>query len=198
MIITFTTRKLIIKTLTTFVGLGLILLLSSCSTVKVVSDTDKTTDFSQYKTYSFLGWQDNSDAQLSVFDKKRLRVAFASELEARGMSYQESADDMAISLFIVINQKTSVTDYTDYYVNGGYGIYSRYNRGWGYGYGNPQTTYQEDDYMKGTLIMDVFDGKSNEQVWQGIAVSTIAEKPEKRKKTIPKQMDKFPVVEISK
>ena len=45
--------------------------------------------------------------------------------------------------------------------------------------------------------MDVFDGESKKQIWQGIATSTVSENPDKREKNIPKKinalMNKFPV-----
>ena len=41
-------------------------------------------------------------------------------------------------------------------------------------------TYSENDYLVGTLVMDVFDEKSGDQIWQGIATKTITENPEKR------------------
>ena len=51
--------------------------------------------------------------------------------------------------------------------------------------------------MKGTMVMDVFDEKSGDQIWQGVAAGTVPEKPEKREKSIPKTvaalMKKFPV-----
>ncbi len=168
--------------------------ITSCSTVKVVADLDKSVDFSAYNTYSFLGWQDDSDRLLTDFDKKRVRDAFVSEFEARGMSYVEENGNMDITLFFVIDQKTSTTAYTDYY-GGGYGGYHRYGGGWGNGYAS--TTYSESDYLEGTLVMDVFDGTSKDQIWQGIATSTIVENPAKREKTIPAKigalMNKFPV-----
>jgi Domain of unknown function (DUF4136) len=168
--------------------------ITSCSAVKVVTDVDKTVDFSAYKTYSFLGWQDDSDRLLSDFDKKRVRDAFKSEFEAKGMSFVEEKGDMDITLFFVIDQKTSTTAYTDYY-GGGYGRYNRYRGGWGYG--SATTTYSESDYLEGTLVMDVFDGTSENQIWQGIATATITENPAKREKTIPAKigalMNKFPV-----
>ena len=51
--------------------------------------------------------------------------------------------------------------------------------------------------MEGTLVMDVFDNESKDQVWQGIATSTVVENPDKRDKAIPAKisalMKKFPV-----
>lgn len=182
--------KILLKT----VLLVLVIATISCSTVKVVADMDQSVDFSKYKTYSFLGWQDDSDRILNDFDKRRIRDAFISEFEARGLEPVPENGDMAVSLFIVVDQKTSTTAYTNYY-GGGYGGYHRYRGGWGYGYAS--TTYSESDYLEGTLVMDVFDGTSKNQVWQGIATGTVTEKAEKREQTIPKHiaslMRKFPV-----
>lgn len=166
----------------------------SCSSVKVVTDQDKSVDFTAYKTYSFLGWQDESDANLSEFDKKRIRDAFMQEFTSRNLNYVEENGDMAVSLFIVLNPKTSTTAYTNYYGTGGYG-YRRYGGGWGYGHAT--TTYAENDYIEGTLVMDVFDTSTKDQIWQGVAKGTVTENPDKREKSIPKSisalMKKFPV-----
>jgi hypothetical protein len=182
------------KTLKSYLLVLAVTLLSSCSSVKVVADMDKTVDFSQYKTYNFLGWQGNSDKILNEFDKKRIRDAFISEFEARGMKAVSENGDMAVTLFVVVDQKTSTTAYTNYY-GGGYGGYNRYRGGWGMGHAT--TTYSESDYLEGTLVMDVFDGASKDQVWQGVATSTLTENPDKREKAIPSKisalMKKFPV-----
>lgn len=175
----------------------LMVTLASCSTVKVVTDLDKTHDFSEYKTYSFLGWQDDSDRIINDLDRKRLRDAFNHEFKSRGLELVKENGDMAVSLFIVVDQKTSTTAYTNYYGGGGYG-YGRYRGGWGGGYAS--TTYSESDYLEGTLVMDVFDAKSKDQVWQAIATGTVTEKPEKRDTSIPKTiaalMKKFPVAPV--
>ena len=182
------------KVLRLFSVMVFVMAMISCSTVKVVVDMDKTADFSKYETYSFLGWQYDSDKILNDFDRKRMKDAFISEFERRGMKPVKESGDMEISLFIVVDQKTSVTAYTDYY-GGRYGGYHRYMGGWGYGYAN--TTYTESDYLEGTVIMDVFDGETKNQVWQAIATGTVTENPAKREKTIPAKiqalMRKFPV-----
>ena len=169
-------------------------LLTNCSSIKVTSDSEKTTDFSQYKTYSFLGWQNESDKVMNEFDKKRMRDAFREEFQKRNLKFVEEGGDMSVSLFIVISKETSVTAYTNYYGGGGYGRYRRYGGGWG---GSASTSYSENDYLKGTLVMDVFDEGSGDQIWQGVAVKTVEEKPEKREKSIPYAvsalMKKFPV-----
>ena len=177
-----------------FPVLILAIFLSSCASVKVTADQDANTDFSPYKTYSFLGWQDNSDQVMNDFDKKRLHDAFTSEFEMRGLQFVGEGGDMTISLYLVVSKETSTTAYTNYYGGAG-GRYGRYGGGWGGGYAS--TTYTESDYLKGTMVMDVFDEKSGQQIWQGIAVKTIEEKPQKREKSIPygvsALMKKFPI-----
>ncbi len=188
------------KKIYVFPVLILAIFLSSCASVKVTSDQGKDTDFSQYKTYAFLGWQDNSDKIVNEFDMKRLRDAFNAEFAKRDLQMVSEGGDMTISLYLVVNKETSTTAYTNY--QGGYGgRYGGYGGGygWGGGYGGgaSTTTYSENDYLKGTMVMDVFDEKSGKQIWQGIAVKTIEEKPEKREKSIPYAvtalMKKFPI-----
>jgi len=177
--------------LTVFAGA----LLLSCSSIKVVTDQDTTTDFSKYKTISFLGWQDNSGVLLDEIDRERLRDAFMNEFGARNLKYQEEGGDMTISLFLVVDVETDTSAYAKYWSNYG-GMYGgRYDGGWGGDLST--TTYEKSDYLVGTLVMDVFDKASGDQIWQAVAAKTINENPEKREKSIPKVigalMKKFPL-----
>jgi len=182
------------KIIRLFSVMAFVLAMVSCSSVKVVADMDKNTDFSKYETYSFLGWQQDSDKILNEFDKKRMHDAFTSEFKSRGMKEVQENGDMEITLFVVVDQKTSVSAYTNYY-GGMYGGYHRYGGGWGMG--SASTTYTESDYLEGTLVMDIFDGETKDQVWQAIATKTINENPAKREKSIPASisslMKKYPV-----
>jgi len=190
------------KIVRNFLLLAIVAALVSCSPVTILSDVDESVDFTQYKTFSFLGWQANSDQLLNDMDRERIHDAFGNEFEARGLSFVESGGDMAVSLYLVLDQKTSVTAYTNYYgggMGGGYGGYHMAGYGWGMGMGASNTTYSENDYLEGTMVMDAFDGESKKQIWQGVARSTVTENPQKRATNIPKKvgllMKKFPVPE---
>jgi hypothetical protein len=171
------------------------------SSVSVTSDYDKTTDFSKYKTFSYYGWADNSDKILTQFDKDRIESAFKSEFAKRGMTANQNNGDAIISLYIVVDQKTSYSSYTDHYNNGMYGgMYAgryRYGYGVGYGMGSSTTTTTENKYAVGTLIVDVFDANDKKQIWQGIGKKTIDEKKNKREERInaavAKIMKEYPV-----
>ena len=175
----------------------MVLSISITTAQKVSGDYDKSTDFTKYKTYHFIGWQKDSDKMMNDFDKKRLREALEAEMEAKGLTRVESGGDMAVSLFIVVDKKTSVTAYTNYYGVMGYGRRGYYRGGRGWGNGASTTSYSENDYLQGTLVMDMIDIHSDELIWQGVATGTINKNTQKREKTIPravkKLMKKYPV-----
>jgi hypothetical protein len=183
---------------TKFVSFIVLMLLTSGYSIaqKVNADYDKSVDFSKYTSVSFLGWQDDIGQVIGDFDKKRFTDAFKEEFEKRNLTLVESGGDMAIALYVVAEQKTSTTAYTNYYGGGAGRGYRRGGRG-GWGGGHSTTSYSESDYLEGTLVMDVFDAASKEQVWQAVATKTVNEKPEKREKSIPKGvkkvMKKFPI-----
>ena len=163
---------------------------------KVTTDFDKSVDFTKYTSVSFLGWQEDAGQMLNDFDKKRFMDAYKSEFEKRNLKLVESGGDMAFALYVVVEQQSSTTAYTNYYGTGAGRGYRRGGRGgWGTGYST--TTYSENDYLQGTLVMDVFDGASKDQVWQAVASKTVTENPDKREKSIPKGvkkiMKKFPI-----
>jgi len=160
---------------------------------QVKSDYDKDTDFSTIKTYTFAGWEKNSDQILNDFDKKRITDALRNEFSARGLEAVKSGGDVEITLYIVINKKTSTTAYTTY--NGGMGYYGG-RRGWGRGYGGmgfgtATTNFNENDYNEGTFVVDMYSNDSKDLLWQGVITSVIQEDPKKREKSIPKKMKKL-------
>lgn len=180
----------IIKTLTILAAL---VLTFSCSTVKVVVDSNNKTDFSSYESYSFMSWQNLDEEIFSNRDKKLLREAFVKEFDRRGFKEVKSAGDMQVSLYIVSSNETAFSGYSDYVGGRGTG-YSHYSGGWGYGYSG--NTSKQQSKLKGTLIMNVYDGNGKNQIWQAIATGTLNENEKTRDKTIPTKvstiMRRFP------
>lgn len=174
-------------------AIAIVMTMCACSSVNVIVDQDKNTDFSKYKTYSFLGWQNKSDEILFESDKVALRDAFTKEFEKRGMQRVNSGGDMQISLYVVVSVETAVSGYNDYV--GGHGSY--YHYGGGYATGNYNNTYTQREKEVGTMIMNVYDKSTKEQIWQAISTGTVTENPEKRAKAIPGKvsilMREFPV-----
>lgn len=150
---------------------------------QVKSYIDESVDFSAYKTYSFLGWQQDSDSLLGDIDKERLQKAFKSEFDARNLSYVQSGGDMLVSLYIFLDVKADSTTYNQFIVRSSQAATT--------------TTIHEDDYEVGTLILDCYDAKESTLIFQCKKMKTIQEDQAKREKSIPKAvgklMKKFPV-----
>ncbi len=177
--------------------LTLCLFLTGMLQAQVKSDYDKTIDFTKYKTYSFAGWQNDSDKLINDLDKTRILDAFKAEFDARNMTLVEDNADAVVTLFLVIDNKTSTTAYTNYMGGMGMGYGYGWGMGMGAGMGTSTTTYSENDYEVGTLVVDVYDAGTKKLAWQGVLQKTINEKASKREKTIPKNaakiMKQYPV-----
>ncbi len=173
------------------------LILSSCSSMKVTTDLDKTVNFEDLKTLEYWGWSDDSDKILNRFDKERIEEAFGDEFRKRGVEVVEKGNgDMIVSLFIVTEQKSETTATTSS-MGGGYGGYYGYGPGYGWGGGHSTTTFNEYEYIEGTLVISVYDVKNKQLIWEAIGKKTIDEDPKKREantaKNIAYIMKDYPV-----
>lgn len=121
--------------------LAIALMSTQVNAQKITPDFDKKADFTKYKSLTFLGWQKGSKKLMNDLDKERMRNAFVSEFKARGMKKGGEDADLAITLYLVLEQKTSTTAYTNYYGGGGYGRYGRGGWGWGNGSANGEIHY---------------------------------------------------------
>ncbi len=162
-----------------------IAILSSCSSVKVVSDYDTQVDFSTYKTFAF--YKKGIDkASVSDLDKKRIMRAIENELNKKGL-VKSVSPDMLVSIFTKSREKVNVTDN-----NFGFGF------GWGYNpwfFGN--SNFNINQYTEGTLFIDFIDKNNNELIWQGIGsgamkMSNIDKKEERIKEFVSKIISAYP------
>lgn len=179
-----------------FIALLAGVLLSSCSSISVVSDLDKTVDFTQFKDFEYYGWAENSDQILNRFDKERIEEAFGKEFNSRNLTIVEKGQgDIIVSLYIVTQQKTQTTATTS--SMGGYGGYYGYGPGYGWGGGHSTTTFNDYDYTEGTLIVSVYDAEKKQLIWESVGKGTINENPQKREANIGKAvaqiMKEYPV-----
>mgnify|MGYP001600476573 FL=1 len=160
-------------------------ILTSCSSVKVVSDYDTKVDFSTYKTFAF--YKKGIDkASVSDLDKKRIMRAIENELIGKGFTKSENPD-LLVSIFTKSREQVNVTDN-----NLGYGF------GWGY---NPwffgSTNLNINQYTEGTLFIDFIDKNKNELIWQGIGsgamkMSSIDKKEERINEFVNKIILAYP------
>ena len=160
-----------------------LLLLSACSGLKVTQHVDEEADFSQQKTFFMLPPDPSMDVFIDRYDKEMLIRSIVNEMKARGYTQNEANGDLSVNMFVILNDKTGVTNYTSFYTMGGWGYY--YPFGYGYGGGNYMYTI-----TKGTLLIDVFDHRAKKLMWQGVGIGTIDDDPVRRQKNIPKVVER--------
>jgi len=143
-------------------------LITSCASIHVASDYDKSVDYSTYKTFGFYK-QGVDKVEISDLDKKRILKAIEENLVAKGFTKSEKPD-LLVNIFTKSREQVDV---------------NQFNAGWGYGWGwgwNPywgnRTTVTTS--TEGTLFIDLIDAKKKELVWQGEGSGELTKDPEKK------------------
>jgi len=171
--------------------LALLILLSSCSSVKVVADYDKEAKFNDYKTFAFFKTGIDK-AEISDLDKRRILRAIEAELLAKGFTKSEKPD-LLVSLFTKSQQRVDV--YNNSWGNGGWGWggYGGFGPSWGWDW-NQQPSVSTS--MQGHLYIDLIDANKKELVWQGMGTGYLSRNMEKKeariKEFVTKIMEKYP------
>ena len=163
--------------------LVLLFLVASCSSVKVTSDYDTTTDFTKYKTFAF--YKKGIDkVDISDLDKRRILKAVESEMLALGFSKSENPD-LLVNIFTKSRQKVDIYNNNIYY-------------GWHPWYYGPNFGTHISMHTEGTLFIDLIDANKKELAWQGIgsgALNTsgnVNKKEERIKDFVAQIMAKYP------
>ncbi len=162
-------KKLKILALPVFV----LLFLSSCTSIRVLSDYDKDANFGSYKSYAF--YKTGIDkAQISDLDKKRILRAIEAEMSTKGFVKSENPD-ILVSIFT--KEREQVDVYNNYWGGGGFGWGwspwywgGGFGPGWGWGWGGGSNVSTR---TQGSLYIDLIDAKSKELVWQGKGDGTL-------------------------
>lgn len=159
------------------------LLVACASTPTVNTDFDRNAQFGNYKTYS---WAMKPDFG-SPLAQQRIVDGIDARLRAKGLSPVASGGDLAVAAHVTSQQKTTLdTMYTGTGM-GGWG----WRGGWGAGMGMASSTTQVRNYQVGTLIVDLFDAKSQQAVWRGTASGTVSDSPDKNSAAIDAGLDKM-------
>jgi len=130
-----------------------LVILSGCgSSVRIYSDIDESGRFGQYTTYDFLEYSEGNRKTISGMELERIRVAFARELEKRGLEFVEKNGDVSVQITVYHREAAS----------GSYYYPSRYN------------------YLERALAVDLYDNQTRKHVWHCAAVGELEYDPQKR------------------
>ncbi len=176
------------KTAKVLLALLVVASLTSCVSVRVVSDYDRQADFNEYRSFAF--FKPGIDkAEISDLDKKRILRAIESELIAKGFAKSENPD-VLISIFTKESQRVDVFN------NWGFGGW--WGPGWGaWGWGGGWWGPNVSTRTVGDLYIDVIDANQKELVWQGkgsgtLRNSSIEKKEERIKQFVNEIMKAYP------
>jgi hypothetical protein len=144
-------------------------------------DYDKAASFGAIKTFSIkLG-----TAWGNEIGQKRVMDEFTQALTEKGWKLApEGQADAQVVVHGASQTKRSLN--TFYSGMGGYGY-----RGWGGMGGMGTATTTESEYTVGTLVVDIFEGKSKSLLWRGIAQDELSDKTDKNIKKLGKASDKM-------
>ncbi|WP_100612137.1 DUF4136 domain-containing protein [Confluentibacter lentus] len=176
--------------------LVVLLVVTSCSSVRVATDYDKNANFGAYKTFAF--FKNGIDkAEINDLDKRRILRAIETELLAKGFTKSENPD-LLVSIFTKSNQRVDV--YNNNWGMGGWGwggfgpwgMGGFYGPGWGWGWNQPNVSTSTE----GVLFVDLLDANKKELVWQGMGTGFLSrnmeQKEERIKEFVSKIMEKYP------
>jgi len=147
-----------------------LLLLSGCgSSVRIYSDIDDQGRIEQYASYNFLEFTEGNKKTISGMELERIRVAFARELENRGLDFVAKDGDVSVQITVYHREASQ----------GSYYYPSRYN------------------YMERAIAIDFYDNVTRKHVWHCAAVGELEYDPQKRASGLPELVtlifEKYPV-----
>jgi hypothetical protein len=159
-------------------SMGLMLVVAAVSFAQQVkSDYDHSVNFGQYKTYS---WEKVQTKDPLLID--RIKGAVNSTLAARGWTEVPTGGDVEVfAIETTQNQQTLDTFYN------GFGGGRRWG-GFG-GFGNATTTVET--YKVGTLVIDLFDAKTEKLIWRSSSSDTLSDNADKNTKNLGKGVTKM-------
>ena len=170
-------------------SIGLTVVLATASFAQHVnSDYDHSTNFGQYKTYS---WEKVQTQDPLLVD--RIKDAVNSTLAAKGWTLVPSGGEVEVFAIETTQNQQSLD--TFYHGFGG-------GRRWGGfgGFGDATTT--TETYTVGTLVVDLFDAKTEKLIWRSSSSDTLSDKSDKNTKNLDKGVNKmfqhFPPVPSTK
>jgi hypothetical protein len=142
-------------------------------TQHVKFDYDHNADFSKYKTFS---WIKEPVTPQDPLMKRRIIDGINGQLMAKGLRLVDSNGDLAVSVNVATQQKQTLNTFYD-----GFGP-------WAWGMGGVATV---ETFTEGTIVADLFDGKTKKVVWRGVATKDISSKPGKVTQQIDKAIEKL-------
>jgi Domain of unknown function (DUF4136) len=155
------------------ITLGIILSLAVVARAdQVTADRDHAVNFSQYKTYMWIQKPKSEEP----FMADRIAAAVTTQLRLKGFREVNEGADMAVGANLATEEQP---------------VWETYYDGSGWGWGGGWATTKVKTYEVGTITVDLFDARSKNIIWQGVATDKVSSHPQKRIRETDKQIEKM-------
>jgi hypothetical protein len=159
-----------------YVAVALVLSAGVASAQSVQTDYDPSINFSSYRTYY---WAKTDAVQGNEILNERIMWDIDAGLARRG--WTKAPADQA-DLAVVANVTTQAEQKLETFYTGW--------DGWGWrGWGSAETPGHR--YLKGTIIVDLFDAKTKKLVWRGAAIEAVSYSPVRNAEGIDKSIEEM-------
>ncbi|TYT25946.1 DUF4136 domain-containing protein [Luteimonas viscosa] len=149
----------------------LLFLAAACASgPRITADYDRSADFTSYRSFGFPERLGTDQAGYESLVTQTLKDAVRQQMESRGYTYAEAGADLLVNFNGRLARRTDVSQTPAALPYYGYrrGIYG----GWG-GYAYETRV---DQYVEGTLNIDIVDARRKQLVWEGVAVGRVGNK----------------------
>ena len=153
--------------------LALAALVTACASIKTGSHYDETANFAAYRTFSWVGetpYVSADDAvRISPLTQSKIQDAIRDRLVQAGYTFSAApaSGDFLVAYTVGTREKIRVDSYP-----------ITYPGAWAWHiHGSPYVVREirEHHYTRGTLGVDIFDGRTNKPIWHGWAEKTITD-----------------------
>lgn len=151
------------------------------SKMKVYIDYDQNADFSSIKTFKWFDTLATSVDDSAPSMHRLMRALIMKKLVEGGMKKVEENPDVFVTYHTNPKEalRMNTTNYMYHYAAGWW-----VNPYWGSG-------MDISSYTRGTLIIDIWDARTEEALWRGVVMGVVPEEPQKAEKTIVKALNKL-------
>jgi hypothetical protein len=156
--------------------------MSACSSVEVHTDYDPNLDMTHYRTYA---WKQRPKTTSPLMGE-RLNAALDAQLESKGWKQVALGQgEVEVVGYVTAKENERIDTINS---GGGPGLWGRgYWMGGGFG----SSTSTVTTYLVGTLIVDLFDAKTQRPLWRGTATGTVSNDPQTNVERIQEGVQKL-------
>ena len=165
------------RTIRIALGAALVTLVAAAAMAQTVkTESAPGASFASYKTFMWIKQPNLSDPIL----KQRVVADINAQLQAKGFRLVTDGADLGVAAHLATQREKILNTF-----------YNGFGGGWRWGGGFGSATTTISTYEEGTLVVDLFDGKTKQAIWRGTAAQRVSSDPDKQGRNMDKAAEKM-------